>query len=88
MFDSSPVGTTTRALIGLSPQPPYSVPLLDPGDGSYTFMHTQPGSKAPVTYDPCEVIEVQINPEGAPGRLPGVRRHRDRARVGAERAAA
>ena len=29
-------------------------------------MHTQPGSKAPVTYDPCEVIEVQINPEGAP----------------------
>ena len=66
IFDSSPVGTTTRALIGLSTQPPYSVPLLDPGDGSYRFMHTQPGSKDPVTYDPCEVIEVQINPEGAP----------------------
>ena len=66
MFDSSTVGTTTRALIGLSARPPYSVPLLDPGDGSYTFMHTQPGSKAPVTYDPCQVIEVQINPEGAP----------------------
>ena len=66
MFDSSPVGTTTRALIGLSAQPPYSVPLLDPGDGSYTFMHTQPGSKAPVTYDPCRVIEVEINPAGAP----------------------
>ena len=66
MFDSSPVGTTTRALIGLSPRPPYSVPLLDPGDGTYTFMHTQPGSKDPVTYDPCQVIEVRINPVGAP----------------------
>ena len=29
-------------------------------------MHTQPGSKAPVTYDPCQVIEVEINPDGAP----------------------
>src|SRR4029079_8452063 len=38
----------------------------DPGDGSYRFMHTQPGSKAPVTYDPCQGIQVQINPEGAP----------------------
>jgi len=66
MFDSSPVGTTTRGLLGLSPQPPYTVPLLDPGDGSYAFMQRQQGSKDPVTYDPCEVIEVAINPDGAP----------------------
>ncbi len=66
LFDSSPVGTTTRTLIGLSAQPPYSVPLLDPGDGSYAFLHQQPGSEEPVTYDPCKVIRVEINPAGAP----------------------
>lgn len=66
LFDPSPVGSTTRGLLGLSPEPPYSVALLDPGDGSYTFMQRQRGSKSPVTYDPCQVIEVAINPDGAP----------------------
>ena len=66
LFDPSPVGSTTRGLLGLSPEPPYSVALLDPGDGSYAFLHQQPGSKDPVTYDPCQVIEVEINPAGAP----------------------
>jgi hypothetical protein len=66
LFDPSAVGSTTRGLLGLSPEPPYTVPLLDPGDGTYAFMHEQPGSSAPVAYDPCRVIEVAINPDGAP----------------------
>lgn len=42
---------------------PASVPL---GAGPYKFLDTQPNSQQPVTYDPCRVIEVVINPRTAP----------------------
>jgi hypothetical protein len=29
-------------------------------------MHTQPGTQIPVGYDPCRVIDVAVNPQGAP----------------------
>lgn len=35
------------------------------GDG-YAFLLTQPGSHEPVTYDPCQVIRVAVNPRDAP----------------------
>jgi hypothetical protein len=66
MLDPGGVATSTRALLGLDPAPPYQVPLLDPGEGSYTYMRTQPGSDQPVTWDPCRKIRVVVNPEGAP----------------------
>jgi hypothetical protein len=31
-------------------------------DGTYSFLSTQPGTKEPVTYPPCRVIQVRINP--------------------------
>jgi hypothetical protein len=34
---------------------------------AYEFLETQEGQDEPVTYDPCQEIEVAINPEGAPG---------------------
>jgi hypothetical protein len=36
------------------------------GGGTYRFMATQDGSDEPVTYDPCETIEVVVNPRTAP----------------------
>ncbi len=39
--------------------------VLDSG-GSYAFLATQRGSDEPVTYDPCDRIEVRINPDGGP----------------------
>lgn len=47
---------TLRALIG-----------IESGDSSdYAFMQTQPVTGGPVGYSPCQPIEVEINPEGAP----------------------
>ncbi len=36
------------------------------GRGTFEFSLTQRESEEPVGYDPCGVIEVEINPEGAP----------------------
>lgn len=33
---------------------------------AYEFVQTQPGQDVPVSYDPCQEIEVVINPQGAP----------------------
>jgi hypothetical protein len=50
-----------------SEQVPVSgAPLEANGSGDYTFAMTQPGSEEPVGYDPCTVVEVVVNPEGAP----------------------
>jgi hypothetical protein len=32
-----------------------------PGGGDYVFLATQPGSDAPVAYDPCRVVHVVVN---------------------------
>ena len=66
LLDGGGVAIATRSLIGLGPEPPVRVALVDPGDGTYAFMGHQPGSRAPVTYDPCRVIRVEVNPDGAP----------------------
>ncbi len=53
-------------LVGVSQERRNPAPALVPGKGSFTFGMTQPGSTAPVGYDPCEKIEIVINPSGAP----------------------
>ncbi len=34
--------------------------------GSHAFLSRQPGTDVPVTFNPCDVIEVVVNPGGAP----------------------
>ncbi len=36
------------------------------GDGHYRFFDTQPGSREPIAWNPCEPITYVVNPEGAP----------------------
>lgn len=54
-----------RQLVGLDGERGGFVPLVDDG-GSFEFSETQPGTDEPVGYDPCGVIEVAVNPRGAP----------------------
>jgi hypothetical protein len=41
-------------------------PVAASGDGSYAFSMTQRGSADPVAYNPCRVINLAVNPDGAP----------------------
>lgn len=52
--------------LGTSPERLLPARDITTGSGDYSFMATQPGSDEPVSYDPCSVIEVAINPDGAP----------------------
>jgi hypothetical protein len=54
-------------LLGTTPERLLPVRDIPSGPGDYSFIATQPESDLPVAYDPCQVIEVVINPEGAPG---------------------
>ncbi len=75
------MGVTTSAVFTMQPQvfpdrvhdwlgtnPERLLPVRDIpiGPGDFSFIATQPDSDEPVAYNPCEVIEVEINPEGAP----------------------
>lgn len=55
-----------RRLVGLGGERLDAAPVVPDGPGSYKFLQTQPQSDEPVGYDPCRVIEVEVNPEGAP----------------------
>ena len=57
---------TIRQLAGFGNARLGDVPSVAEGEGSYAFTATQRGSKQPVAYDPCRIIEVAVNPEGAP----------------------
>ena len=57
---------TLRRLVGLDGDRLDAAPVVPEGPGRYRFMQTQPHSDEPVGYDPCRVIEVEVNPEGAP----------------------
>jgi len=53
-----------REGLGIGPSPLGEAPRVT-GDGSYRFIQHQPGDpNAPVTYNPCEAIQVEINPDG------------------------
>lgn len=60
----APAAAPLRALLGLERHG--DPPAYAEGEGSYAFLLTQPGSDEPVGYDPCSVIEVVIDPSGAP----------------------
>lgn len=65
---------TGMAGAGLRPTPapadserPLGEPIDPPaGSGSYRFLSTQPGSAAPVAYDPCRPIAVVVNERTMP----------------------
>jgi len=57
---------TIRRLAGFDNERLGEVPAVAQGEGSYSFTATQRGSKEPVAYDPCRIIEVAVNPDGAP----------------------
>ncbi len=54
-----------RSLFGLGDQRLHSV-VSPHGHGAFRFEVTQPGTKAPVSYNPCQPIAYVINPQGAP----------------------
>ena len=53
-------------LLGTSPERLLPARDIPSGPGEFSFMATQPDSDVPVGYNPCEVIEVALNPDGAP----------------------
>ena len=57
---------TVRRLAGLGPERQLAARDFEPGTGSFAFLQTQPGSDAPVGYDPCRVIEYAVNTDRAP----------------------
>lgn len=57
---------SARRLIGLGPDRAGTTVDFTPGEGTFAFLQTQPGSQDPVGYDPCHPIEYVVNPEGAP----------------------
>ncbi len=54
-------------LLGTTPERLLPARDIPSGPGDYSFMATQADTGEPVGYNPCEVIEVAINPDGAPG---------------------
>lgn len=63
----SPSTSTSRirSLLGLDDQRLHSV-VSPHGHGAFRFEVTQPGTKAPVSYNPCRPIAYAIDPQGAP----------------------
>ena len=58
------VPPVVRDGLGIGPSPLGQAPRVT-GDGTYRFLQHQPGDKnSPVTYNPCEAIQVEINPDG------------------------
>ena len=58
--------SSVRGLVGLGPER-LAAGAVASGPGTFAFLDVQPGGSAkPVAYDPCRVIRVQINPDGAP----------------------
>lgn len=59
-------GYRIRAMVGLGDGRIHDVVHVPRGQGEYRFEATQPGSTAPVSYNPCQPIHYVVNPEGAP----------------------
>lgn len=64
ILDTGTSGFRLRALLGIDDR---IVSEVEPtGNGSYEFFDTQPGSRTPVAWNPCESIRYVVNPTGAP----------------------
>ena len=55
-----------RALVGLGDHRLHDVVTTRHGQGQFRFTNTQPGSREPVSYNPCRPIHYVVNPTGAP----------------------
>ncbi|CAM3991147.1 hypothetical protein NOMA109596_18385 [Nocardioides marinus] len=55
-----------RRLVGIGDERLGVLPETEFGQGSFSFLQLQRGGDEPVGYDPCRVIEVVVNPAGAP----------------------
>lgn len=47
-------------------------PVAVTGEGEHEFLSVQPGTGEPVGFSPCGVIEVEVNPDGAPEAYPEI----------------
>lgn len=65
-LDQNPQLNGVRRMLGLGEDRVLAAPEDPGGNGSFKFLSTQRDGKTPVGYDPCQVIEIQINPQGAP----------------------
>ncbi len=59
-------GHRIRALVGLGDDRLHDVVVTPHGQGRFRFARTQPGSREPVSYNPCRPIHYVVNPVGAP----------------------
>ncbi|GAA5108959.1 hypothetical protein GCM10023339_08520 [Alloalcanivorax gelatiniphagus] len=57
---------TVRRAIGMGAERPLPAPTVVRAGGTYTWAMTQPGSKDPVGWDPCEEIRYVVNPTDEP----------------------
>ncbi len=66
LFHPSSQMEAVRRLVGLGAE--RRLPALEVVDagGTFTFSMTQPGSSAPVGWDPCKTVEYAVNPAGMP----------------------
>lgn len=72
ILSQSDVGASALRALGRTPERLAPAPSAPTGQGPYSYLQTQPGKPAdPVTYSPCERIEVVVNrdlePAGAEG---------------------
>ncbi|WP_157551214.1 matrixin family metalloprotease [Nocardioides jensenii] len=61
-----PQATAVRRLLGFGEGRIMAAPEVPDGPGDYAFVATQRDGRTPVGYDPCRVIELEINPDDAP----------------------
>jgi hypothetical protein len=66
VFHPSSQAETLRALIGLGRERVLPAPAVVSSGGAYVFAATQPGSSAPVGWDPCSPVPYAVNPDGMP----------------------
>ena len=66
VFHPSPQAETLRRLVGLGQERILPAPTVVSSGGAYAFAATQPGSSAPVGWDPCSPVTYAVNPAGMP----------------------
>lgn len=65
-FDRGPIGFAVRDVFGANDRVRPAVQAEGTPGGHFEFTRTQPGSDAPVGWNPCEEIHYEVNPDGAP----------------------
>ena len=66
VFHPSSQAETVRRLVGLGHERLLPAPAVVRAGGQYVFAATQPGSSAPVGWDPCSPVAYAVNAAGMP----------------------